>query len=146
MSPHHMTTTRRDFLRTAAAASGALGFGILPAVAGAAPREAVATPTRNATTAPKKILILGGTSFIGPRQVEYALARGHTITLFNRGRTNTHLFPTVEKLQGDRATGDLASLKGRTWDAVIDNSATNRQWVKESAQLLKGSAGQYVLI
>ena len=141
-----MTTTRRDFLRTAATASGALGFGILPDVAAAAPREARATPKPGATTAPKKILILGGTSFIGPRQVEYALARGHTITLFNRGRTNPHLFPTVEKLQGDRATGDLASLKGRTWDAVIDNSATNPQWVKDSAQLLKGSAGQYVFI
>ena len=141
-----MTTTRRDFLRTAATASGALGLGILPDVAAAGPREVGVAPTRAATTAPKKILILGGTSFIGPRQVEYALARGHTITLFNRGRTNTHLFPTVEKLQGDRATGDLASLKGRTWDAVIDNSATNPQWVKDSAQLLKGSAGQYVFI
>ena len=140
-----MTTTRRDFLRTAATASGALGLGILPDVASAAPREAVA-PNRASTTAPKKILILGGTSFIGPRQVEYALARGHTITLFNRGRTNAHLFPTVEKLLGDRATGDLASLKGRTWDAVIDNSATDPKWVKDSAQLLKGSAGQYVFI
>ena len=141
-----MTTTRRDFLRTAATASGALGLGILPDVAGATPREAGAASNRVSTTAPKKILILGGTSFIGPRQVEYALERGHTITLFNRGRTNTHLFPTVEKLQGDRATGDLASLKGRTWDAVIDNSATNPQWVKDSAQLLKGSANQYVFI
>lgn len=142
-----MTTTRRDFLRTAATASGALGLGILPDVAGAAPpREAGAVFNRGATTAPKKILILGGTSFIGPRQVEYALARGHTITLFNRGRTNTHLFPNVEKLQGDRSTGDLASLKGRTWDAVIDNSATDPKWVKDSAQLLKGSAGQYVFI
>ena len=143
-----MTTTRRDFLRTAATASGALGLGILPDVAGAAPaREAgAASNSHRATTAPKKILILGGTSFIGPRQVEYALERGHTITLFNRGRTNTHLFPNVEKLQGDRATGDLASLKGRTWDAVIDNSATNPQWVKDSAQLLKGSTGQYVFI
>ena len=141
-----MTTTRRDFLRTAATASGAMGLGILPGVAGAAPREARAASNRGATTAPKKILILGGTSFIGPRQVEYALARGHTITLFNRGQTNTHLFPTVEKLRGDRATGDLASLKGRTWDAVIDNSATNPQWVKDSAQLLRGSAAQYVFI
>ena len=143
-----MTTTRRDFLRTAATASGALGLGILPDVAGAAPpREAGAVSNRHrVTTAPKKILILGGTSFIGPRQVEYALARGHTITLFNRGRTNTHLFPNVEKLLGDRATGDLASLKGRTWDAVIDNSATDPKWVKDSAQLLKGSAGQYVFI
>jgi 2'-hydroxyisoflavone reductase len=141
-----MTTTRRDFLRTAATASGALGLGILPEAAIAASRTEAA-PTRAARSiAPKKILILGGTSFIGPRQVEYALARGHTITLFNRGRTNPQLFPNVEKLHGDRATSDLAALKGRTWDAVIDNSATNPQWVKDSAQLLKGSAGQYVFI
>lgn len=141
-----MATSRRDFLRTAATASGALGLGILPDVAVAGTRELASPATPTATSAPKKILILGGTSFIGPRQVEYALARGHTITLFNRGRTNPQLFPTVEKLRGDRATGDLASLKGRTWDAVIDNSATNPKWVQDSAQLLKGSAGQYVFI
>lgn len=141
-----MATSRRDFLRTAATASGALGLGILPDVANAGAIEPASPATRAMAGAPKKILILGGTSFIGPRQVEYALARGHTITLFNRGRTNPQLFPTVEKLHGDRATGDLASLKGRTWDAVIDNSATNPTWVHDSAQLLKGAAGQYVFI
>ena len=141
-----MATNRRDFLRTAATASGALGLGILPDIAHAGAIQPASAATRATTGAPKKILILGGTSFIGPRQVEYALARGHTITLFNRGRTNPHLFPTVEKLHGDRATGDLASLKGRTWDAVIDNSATNPNWVRDSAQLLKGAAGQYLFI
>ena len=138
-----MSTSRRDFIRTAAAASGALSLGILPDVAAA---STVSPVRRSASVAPKKILILGGTSFIGPRQVEYALARGHTVTLFNRGRTNPQLFPTVEKLIGDRATGDLASLKGRTWDAVIDNSATDPKWVHDSAQALKGSAGQYLFI
>ena len=144
-----MAPTRRDFLRTAATASGALGLGILPDVAGAAsvaPAKASTLRTPEKTVAPKKILILGGTSFIGPRQVEYALARGHTITLFNRGRTNPQLFPTVEKLHGDRATGDYASLKGRTWDAVIDNSATDPKWVNGSAAALKGAVGQYVFI
>ena len=138
-----MPTSRRDFIRTAAAASGALSLGILPEVAAA---SAVSPIRRTAAVAPKKILILGGTSFIGPRQVEYALSRGHTITLFNRGRTNPQLFPTVEKLIGDRATGNLAALKGRTWDAVIDNSATDPRWVHDSAQALKGSAGQYLFI
>ena len=141
-----MSTSRRDFLRTAATASGALSLGILPDVANAASREAGERAPRRQPVAPKKILILGGTSFIGPRQVEYALERGHTITLFNRGRTNPQLFPTVEKLIGDRATGNLASLKGRTWDAVIDNSATDPKWVHDSAQALKGSAGQYLFI
>jgi 2'-hydroxyisoflavone reductase len=141
-----MATSRRDFLRTAATASGALGLGILPDVAGAPTPQSAMRPRRPMPIAPKKILILGGTSFIGPRQVEYAMARGHTITLFNRGRTNPQLFPTVEKLHGDRATGDLASLKGRKWDAVIDNSATNPDWVRDSAGLLKDAAGQYVFI
>jgi 2'-hydroxyisoflavone reductase len=75
--------------------------------------------------------------------VRYALSRGHTLTLFNRGRTNTHLFPDVEKLVGDRED-DLESLKGRTWDAVIDNSASNPRWVRDSAQLLKDSAEVYL--
>ena len=83
-----------------------------------------------------RILVLGGTSFIGPHQVEYALSRGHEVTLFNRGRTNTHLFPGLEKLVGDR-NGDLTALQGRSWDVVIDNSATNPRWVELSAGLLK---------
>ncbi len=141
-----MSTNRRDFLRTAAVASGALGLGILPVVAAASSHPSRAAAPKQGRVAPKRILILGGTSFIGPRQVEYALARGHTITLFNRGRTNPQLFPTVEKLHGDRATNDLASLKGRKWDAVIDNSATNPQWVHDSAAALKDSVGQYVFI
>lgn len=132
-----MPTTRRDFLRVSAAAGGALGFGLLPASAVPVP----APPPRAL-----RILVLGGTSFIGPPQVQYALDRGHSVTLFNRGRTNPQLFPQAEKLTGDRATGDLASLRGRTWDAVIDNSATNPDWVRDTAQLLKDSAGQYLFI
>ena len=70
------------------------------------------------------ILILGGTGFIGPFQVRYALERGHTVTLFNRGRTNADLFPEVETLIGDR-NGQLDALRGRSWDVVIDNSRSN---------------------
>jgi len=95
---------------------------------------------------PLKILILGGTGFIGPHQVNYALGRGHTVTLFNRGKTNTHLFPDVEKLRGDR-NDNLTALEGdREWDVVIDNSATIPRWVRQSAGLLKGRTSQYIYV
>ncbi len=90
-----------------------------------------------------RILVLGGTGFIGPHLVQHALDRGHTLTLFNRGRTNTHLFPEVEKLVGDRSN-DLEALRGHTWDVVIDNSASRPTWVRASAQLLKDSANSYL--
>ena len=68
-----------------------------------------------------QILILGGTVFLGRHLVEAALARGHDVTLFNRGQHNPELFPQVEKLRGDR-DGDLAALAGRRFDAAIDTS------------------------
>jgi 2'-hydroxyisoflavone reductase len=74
--------------------------------------------------------------------VRHALGRGHTLTLFNRGRTNTHLFPEVEKLVGDRSH-DLESLKGHKWDVVIDNSSSDPRWTRDSAQLLKDAADLY---
>jgi 2'-hydroxyisoflavone reductase len=96
---------------------------------------------------PLRILILGGTGFIGPHQVEYALSRGHTVTLFNRGQTNPGLFPNVEKLIGDRnATDGYASLKGRTWDVVIDNPTQIPRWVKEAGAALKDSTQRYVFV
>lgn len=82
------------------------------------------------------ILILGGTGFIGPHLVRHALDRGHTLTLFNRGRTNTHLFPNVEKLVGDR-NGDVAALEGRRWDAVVDNSGYTPNAVRLTADVLR---------
>ncbi len=90
-----------------------------------------------------RLLILGGTGFIGPHMVEYALSRGHTVTMFNRGRSNTHLFPDVEKLVGDR-NGDVSALEGREWDVVLDNNATLPSWVRRTAQLLKDSAAHYI--
>lgn len=92
---------------------------------------------------PLKILILGGTGFIGPHQVETALGRGHEITIFNRGKTAPDMFPQVENLLGDR-DNDLKALQGRKWDAVIDNSGHVPRWVKQSCELLKGNIGQYL--
>ncbi|MGH7176163.1 MAG: NAD-dependent epimerase/dehydratase family protein [Tepidisphaeraceae bacterium] len=90
------------------------------------------------------ILILGGTGFLGPQIVEAAMARGHTITLFNRGKTHKNLFPNVEKLQGDRAKDDYASLAGRKWDAAVDTSANVPAWMRESCKVLVGNVRQYV--
>lgn len=132
-----MPTSRRDFLIASAMAGGAVGLGIFPNSAAATPR-----PRR---TRALRILILGGTGFIGPHQVAYALERGHTVTLFNRGRTNTHLFPEVEKLKGDR-NGDLDALKGHTWDVVIDNSTRRPDWVRLSAELLRDSVDRYFYV
>jgi len=92
-----------------------------------------------------RILFIGGTGFIGPHMVRAALARGHVPTLFNRGRTNPHLFPNVEKLVGDR-DGGLAPLEGRTWDAVIDTSGYVPRVVRASAQLLAKAAKHYLFI
>ncbi|MDE0259958.1 MAG: SDR family oxidoreductase [Gemmatimonadota bacterium] len=126
---------RREFLKTTATAAGALGLGV--ACAPSDDQEA-------AGPAPMSILVLGGTGFIGPHMVRYAASRGHTVTLFNRGRTNTHLFPELEKLVGDR-DGDLTALEGRRWDAVIDNSGFVPRHVRDSAALLSDS-GQYMFV
>jgi 2'-hydroxyisoflavone reductase len=134
-----MPTSRRDFVKSAAASLGALQLAMTPGMAAA--RVAPRRPARAL-----RILILGGTGFIGPHQVTYALKRGHDITLFNRGRSNPGLFPTVTTLIGDRATGDYESLKGKTWDAVIDNSSSDPEWTRAASQLLKDAAGQYLFI
>lgn len=92
-----------------------------------------------------KLLVLGGTKFLGRAAVEAALARGHEVTLFNRGETNPELFPETEKLRGDRAL-DLSALEGRTWDAVIDPSGYVPHVVRSSAQALSESVGDYLFI
>jgi 2'-hydroxyisoflavone reductase len=95
------------------------------------------------------ILILGGTSFLGPHQVRFALERGHSVSIFTRGRTEPRLFPEafrhVEHLIGDR-DGDLRALEGRSWDAVIDNSGARVAWTRDSAQLLKDRCGSYLYV
>jgi 2'-hydroxyisoflavone reductase len=92
-----------------------------------------------------KLLVLGGTKFLGRAAVEVALGRGHEVTLFNRGGTNPELFPEAEKLRGDREH-DLSALEGRTWDAVIDPSGYVPHVVRRSAEALAGSAGHYLFI
>jgi nucleoside-diphosphate-sugar epimerase len=92
-----------------------------------------------------RLVVLGGTKFLGRAAVEIALARGHDVTLFNRGRTNPELFPEAEKLRGDRE-GDLSALEGREWDAVIDPSGFVPRVVRQSAELLRGSVGHYVFV
>ena len=92
-----------------------------------------------------KLLVLGGTKFLGRATVDAALARGHEVTLFNRGETNPELFPDTEKLRGDR-TQDLSALDGREWDAVVDPSGYVPSVVRASAEKLSGQAGYYLFV
>jgi 2'-hydroxyisoflavone reductase len=92
-----------------------------------------------------QLLVLGGTKFLGRAVVEEALARGHEVTLFNRGRTNRELFPEAEKIRGDR-TEDLGSIAGRSWDAALDMSTFLPRVVRLSTEALRESAQRYVYI
>ncbi len=107
-----------------------------------------ATLTSN-NSKPLDILILGGTSFIGPHQIAYALKRGHKITTFTRGKTTPSIykkeFEKVEQLIGDRED-NLKALEGRKWDVVIDNSGRKVEWTKATAELLKDSVKMYVYV
>jgi 2'-hydroxyisoflavone reductase len=91
------------------------------------------------------LLIIGGTRFLGRHLVDSALARGHQITLFNRGKTDPNLFPQLETILGDR-DHDIEKLSSRTWDAVIDTCGYFPRIVRESSVGLKGSVGRYVFI
>jgi 2'-hydroxyisoflavone reductase len=127
---HAMYASRRDFARLSALAAAALA---LPALAETTPRK------------PMRLLILGGTGFIGPHQVRYALDRGHHVTIFNRGRQKRDWSGPVEELLGDR-NGDLKALEGRDWDVCFDNPTTLPVWVRDAARVLKGHVGRYVFI
>jgi len=130
-----MIRTRRDYLKLSAAATG---------LALAAPAVRAAETAR--AKKKLKILILGGTGFIGPHEVRYALARGHELTLFNRGRQPKEWPGQVEELLGDRNTGDLKALEGREWDVCIDNPTTLPFWVRDAAKVLKGKVKHYVFV
>lgn len=95
----------------------------------------------------KKILILGGTGFLGPPVVERALERGHTVTLFNRGKSHADLFPDVEKIHGDREHGDLGGLTNdRRWNVVIDVWANDPAVVVPMANLLAKRIDYYYFV
>jgi 2'-hydroxyisoflavone reductase len=131
-----MKNSRRDFIKAGALGAAALSSGVLgmplPAVTAPAPK-------------PLDILILGGTGFIGPHMVAEALSRGHSVTLFNRGRTDNTLFPDLETITGDRNNG-LDGLKGRQWDVVIDNSGYVPRHVRDSSRLLAANASHYLFV
>ncbi|HEX6132766.1 MAG TPA: NAD-dependent epimerase/dehydratase family protein [Longimicrobiales bacterium] len=144
-----MTTSRRGFVRTAVIAGTAVGIGFDPLSARRTEPGTVGLQPRDAHRRKIRLLILGGTGFIGPHQVRYALERGHEVTIFNRGRSAPGMFPGVEELIGDRAAADYSALRGRTWDAVIDNSASSAtapQWVREAGAVLRDATAQYLFI
>ncbi len=92
-----------------------------------------------------KLLILGGTRFLGPALVDRARELGWEVTLFNRGRSAPELFQDLETLIGDRAS-DVSALEGRSWDAVVDTSGYFPDWMERSCGALRGNVGQYVFI
>jgi 2'-hydroxyisoflavone reductase len=104
-----------------------------------------ATGGTNARRPPLRILVLGGTRFIGVYLTELAVQRGHIVTLFNRGETNPRLFAKLEKLKGDR-DGQLDSLRGRKWDAVIDDSGYVPRQLRLSGELLALNVRHYAFI
>ena len=131
-----MTVSRREFIQWSAAATTLAATGL----------DLAAAPAK---VAPKRILILGGTGFLGPATIEIAQAHGHHVTMFNRGKTRPDLFPGVEKLHGDRdpKKGEgLKALEGGKWDAVIDNSGYYPRMVGASAALVAPHAKQYLYI
>ncbi len=93
-----------------------------------------------------RLLVLGGTSFVGRAIVDDALSRGDEVTLFSRGRTGSELFPGVERLVGDRDSGDYASLAGGSFDAVVDVSGYVPRHVREAADALGDGVGRYLFI
>src|SRR5207253_10259755 len=127
-------------LKLSVVVGGSVGLGLMPGAS-----KLLASSAGNAAK-PLRILILGGTGFTGPFQVKYALSRGHKVTVFNRGKTHPGELPKeAEQLLGDR-NGKLDALKGRTWDVVVDNPTSLPVWVRDAAQILKGSVDRYVFI
>ena len=107
-----MSTNRREFVHLSLLAGVGAGF------ASSSPASAGPDPADRKL----KLLVLGGTGLIGPPMVEYALARGHEVTLFNRGKTNTHLFPDIEKLKGDR-NDDLSAIEAEVSPLKVSMSS-----------------------
>jgi 2'-hydroxyisoflavone reductase len=138
-----VTPTRREFLKAAGVAGAGLALGGTTGCRDET--ESGAAPVATSTPTPKKLLILGGTGFIGPHMVRYALGRGHEVTIFTRGRAETEVPSAVEHLLGDR-NDDHTALEGRTWDIVLDNNARDYRWVQKSTALLEDAVEQYVFV
>ncbi len=134
-----MSNSRRKFIKTSIAAS--IGLPLLS--------SSLLACTSNSDHKKLDILILGGTSFLGPHQIAYALSRGHKVSIFTRGKTKStihkEVFDQVEHLIGDREN-NLTALENRNWDVVIDNSGRKVAWTKKTAELLKDSCGMYLYI
>jgi 2'-hydroxyisoflavone reductase len=146
-----MTLTRRQFVKVSAAASASSAFAI-PGLGAeqvpppAAPLPGLKVPNVGKADKSLNLLIIGGTGFTGPEQVEYALARGHKVTLLNRNKRRPDLFKgSVDQLVGDLGA-DVSVLKSRSFDAVLDIPTTYPFWVRNVAQYLKGHVGHYVFI
>jgi 2'-hydroxyisoflavone reductase len=140
-----MSTDRRTFLKLSAAAGSALAFSGLGNPLAAAARE-VRDRVVGRAPAPLNILILGGTGLTGPEQIDYAIERGHKITLFNRNRSRPDMFKgQVDQLIGDLG-GDVSALAGKKFDVVLDNPTTLPFWVRNAAQHLRGNVGHYMFI
>ena len=136
-----MSPTRRDFIR----ATGVAGAGFMLGGAAACTGDATAERAASRVPTPKRMLILGGTGFIGPHMVRYAVERGHEVAIFTRGRSSAELPAGVEQLVGDR-NDDHTALEGRSWDVVLDNNAQDYRWVQKSTTLLADSAQHYILV
>jgi 2'-hydroxyisoflavone reductase len=138
-----MDMRRRDLLKALA------GSAALVACGAQTPSPASPAPSPSSPPAPapraKRILVLGGTGYAGPPIVNAAREHGHTVTLFNRGKSNPGLFPDVETILGDRMT-QLDLLRGREWDAVVDTWAPGPTLVRRAGELLRDHVGQYVFV
>lgn len=143
-----MPTNRRNFLKASAVAAGALGLETLPGLVPALPAEPLPSgkPRVERAKASLNILILGGTGFTGPEQVEYAITRGHKVTLLNRNKTRPDFFKgRVEQLIGD-LNDDVSALKDLKFDVVIDNPTTAPAWVRNAAKYLSGNTKHYIFV
>lgn len=131
--------TRRSF------SIGALAASVAACKRGADVPSSSTPPVAGGGDGSGRLLILGGTGFLGPHVVDAAQAAGYEVTLFNRGKTNPHLFPDLEKLRGDR-NSDVSALKGRRFDVVVDTSGYFPRQVEATTSVLGDGVGRYVFV
>jgi 2'-hydroxyisoflavone reductase len=143
-----MSASRRTFVKLSAALAGAVGIDLFTGRSlRATPAPSPQRKPAGRASAPLSILVIGGTGFTGPEQVEFALERGHKVTVINRNRTRPDFFKgkEVEQLIGD-LNADMSALQGRSFDAVLDIPTTAPYWVRNVAQYMKGRTKHYTFI